>query len=146
MKSAAPSEAQIQQAIIKYLKIALPDHALIHATLAEGVRGGRQGMIDGARRKAMGQMAGMPDILIFAYGRGFCLEVKTKTGRLSPAQKHVHEILQRQGIPCAVVRSVDDADAFAASMGLLRSQEAKWGQADGLHTAEACPPEPSHNI
>lgn len=115
-------EADIQRVIVAYLRLSLAPDAIIHATLSEGVRGGRAGIIDGARRKAMGQLAGMPDILIFSGGRGYCLEVKTATGRLSPAQKLVHEILARQGIPCAVVRNIDEVDRFLASHGLLKSQ------------------------
>jgi len=116
------TKANTQRAILRFLQIALPGDALIHATLAEGNRGGRKGVVDGARRKAMGQLAGMPDLMIAVRGRVAFMEVKTPSGRVSPAQKSVHENLSAQGLPVAVVRSVDDADRFIAEQGLLRSQ------------------------
>lgn len=112
------TEAEIHKQIVFYLNTILPQDAIIHATLAEGVRGGKRGIIDGARRKAMGQRAGMPDILIFTGGQGYCLEVKSAKGRLSDAQKEVHRLLDAQGIPCAVVRSVEDAREVMREWGL----------------------------
>ena len=110
-----------------------------YATLAEGNRGSRKGVVDGARRKAMGQLAGMPDLMIAVRGRVAFMEVKTPSGRVSPAQKSVHENLSAQGLPVAVVRSVDDADRFIAEQGLLRSQLGNR-KGDGLSCTTATAP------
>ena len=53
------SEAQIQRAIVAYLRHVLPGAIVTHVP-NEGVRGGRAGYLDGARAKAMGQTAGFP--------------------------------------------------------------------------------------
>lgn len=60
------------------------------------------------------QRPGIPDLLCCKNGRAVWLEVKTKTGRVSPAQEEVmREITAIGGCRCAVVRSV--ADAIAAT-------------------------------
>ena len=53
------SEAQIQRAIVAYLRHVLPGAIVTHVP-NEGVRGGHAGYLDGARAKAMGQTAGFP--------------------------------------------------------------------------------------
>ena len=118
------SEAQIQRAIVAYLRHVLPGAIVTHVP-NEGVRGGHAGYLDGARAKAMGQTAGFPDILIlpFAHIGPAFLEVKTATGRTSTAQKIMHERLEVLGYRVAVVRSIDDARKALKSWGVW-TQEA----------------------
>ena len=59
---------------------------------------------------------GFPDIVGSFRGQAFCIEVKSETGRLSPAQKLVHEKLKMKGWPVAVCRSIQDAEAFLRSL------------------------------
>lgn len=46
-------EAPIQRAIVAYLRRVLPD-AITHHSANEGVRGGRDGYLDGAIKKSAG--------------------------------------------------------------------------------------------
>ena len=69
--------------------------------------GGHRSMREGMRFKAIGVVAGIPDLFIPA--RLLWLEVKTPTGRLSPAQVRIHSLLTAIGHRVAVVRSVDEA-------------------------------------
>ena len=115
-------EGPIHRAIVTYLRAVLPADAIVHHSAGEGVRGGKSGEIDGAKRKAMGQVAGFPDILIFTGGRGYCIEVKAEGGTLSEPQKMVRDILKGQGIPYAVCRSLDDARETISEWG-IRTRE-----------------------
>jgi hypothetical protein len=116
------SEADIQKAIVKTLRLGLP-----HGFLVVGVSNNPRSKIAGAIEKSMGMVAGLPDLAIygalvtdkgdpFAFA-GF-MEVKTATGRLSEAQRDVHDRLRDCGFHVAVVRSTDDALATARSWGL----------------------------
>ena len=116
------TEAEIQREIVFFLRAVLPRTAIVHATLAEGNRGKTVGMLDGMRRRAMGQQAGMPDLLIFAEGRVYGIEVKSQIGRLSDVQRSIHAIMISQGIPVAVVRSVEDARGAINEWGISREK------------------------
>ena len=59
---------------------------------------------------------GFPDIIGVFHGRAFAIEVKSPTGRLSPAQKLVHKKMEDKGWPVGVCRSVDEAASFIASL------------------------------
>jgi hypothetical protein len=61
------------------------------------------------RLAAMGLRAGASDILVILPGRVIFLEVKTPTGRQSPAQKVFQEIVESLGHEYRLVRSVDEA-------------------------------------
>jgi hypothetical protein len=53
-------------------------------------------------------------------GRFFAIELKTKTGRLSPEQMMWQMELERVGAAVAVVRSIEDLEAFFMEHGELR--------------------------
>lgn len=116
------TEDQIHKAIVAYLRAVLPsDHILMHAR-NEGNRGGRKGIIDGVRGKEMAVQPGWPDLLIYVDGQGYCIEVKRPGEYLRPLQKEMAHQLDRQGIPNAVCRSVDDARDTLALWG-IRTKE-----------------------
>ena len=109
------SEAQIHQAVLQYLLYQFP-RAVIHHSPNEGVRGGAVGILDGAKRKAMGMCAGFPDIEVLpdrSFGPMY-FEIKAADGRVSPAQRDVLDRLVNLGYHVAVVRSVDDAKRAVA--------------------------------
>lgn len=118
------TEQDIHKAIVAYLNAVLPPDAILTHAPNEGNRGGAKGARDGERRKAMGVLAGFPDLLLFVDGTGYCIEVKTPQGRLSPVQKRVRDILRGQGIAYEVARSVDDVRALLAEWG-VRTREAR---------------------
>lgn len=118
------SEQAIHIALVSYLRSVLPDgHLLVHAR-NEGNRGGKQGMMDGTRGKAMGVLPGWPDLLLYVGGEGYAIEVKRPGENLSPIQELVAEQLARQGIPHAVCRSIDDARHALASWGIKTKEKA----------------------
>lgn len=60
---------------------------------------------------------GGADLLGIDYrGRFVAIEVKTPTGRVSPEQRKFGELVEQRGGVYLVMRSVDDARAFLASL------------------------------
>ena len=59
-------------------------------------------------------------------GRWFCLEVKTPTGRVRPAQVQWGELVRRRGGYYAVVRSVPEA---LAALARAREEARQWVRA-----------------
>lgn len=104
----AGREDAIQRAIVAYLRAVLPPDCLVHHSANEGVRGGKAGVLDGVRKREMGQTAGFPDLVVVTYCGALFFEVKADGGRVTPAQRKVHERLRAMGYRAAVVRSVDD--------------------------------------
>ena len=111
-------EMSLQMDIVDMLKSKLKRDVLFTAFPAGG--GGR---VRGAKLKKAGLQAGWPDIQLVYQGRYFGLEVKTQTGRLSPAQLDLHKRLTSNGSSVAVVRSVDDALEIIVDWGLARKHK-----------------------
>ena len=104
MKSHDPSEDQIHVAVAEYLTLALPVEVWWSSIEHRNARNAREG----ANRKKRGVKAGVPDLLFCWRGNLYAIELKTRTGSLSPDQ-----ITQRSLIRCAdarwaLCRSLDD--------------------------------------
>lgn len=117
------SEAKIHSAILAYLEWVLPGALIHHSPNEIGLSG-----IDVARQiakaKANGTKSGWPDFEVVLPGRVIWLEVKTSIGRLSPAQKAIHERIAKMGHSVAVVRSIDDARAILAAWDVETAETA----------------------
>lgn len=102
------AEGPIHRSVTQYLRRSLPAGWLVtHA--ANKPRSAQQG----AREKAMGALAGWPDLQILGPGpagpSAWFMEVKAPGGKLSDAQREVSDRLVDAGFPVRVVRSVEDA-------------------------------------
>jgi hypothetical protein len=64
---------------------------------------------------------GAADLIGLYAGRFVAIEIKTPTGRLSPEQRTFQQLVERKGGIYVVLRSVDDARAWLAT---LRASEA----------------------
>jgi hypothetical protein len=64
--------------------------------------------IQGAIAKRMGLRPGRPDLTLNYQGRTYLIELKTKTGKLSPVQISYHQNLAAQGFPVDVIRSLSE--------------------------------------
>lgn len=98
----AASEAVIKKAILAYLK---------HCSILCWIQ--YNGAVwdaknRGYRRLSFGMRKGVSDILGIFNGKLLAIEVKSKTGRLSPYQKEFLEDVKRHGGIAFVARSVDD--------------------------------------
>lgn len=116
------SESATQRDIVRTLRIALP-----HGWIVQSTANKPRSMVQGAIEKAMGTIAGWPDLAVYGClitddhePRPFVgfLEVKTIKGRVSPLQRECHDRLREAGFNVAVVRSIDDALAAARAWGL----------------------------
>ena len=76
--------------------------------------GDRRGKTRQAILVGMGVHPGFADLIVLSEGRVLFLEVKSKTGSLSPTQMTFRDAVQAQGFAWALVRSVDDALAALA--------------------------------
>lgn len=114
MKRKQP-ERQLQKAVAEYLGRALPAGAFFSS-----IPGG-----EGRATRTPGYAAGLPDMLIIWDGRPFFLELKSKRGRVSPAQHETMLALIRNYAPTTTVRSLEDIEDFARINGIpLRAKVA----------------------
>ena len=111
-RSTSPTEHQIQAAFFQRLALSPYRDYPVFAIPNQAEGGGTtRAMIQGARRKAEGRRAGVPDICVaLAAGgwHGMYLETKTPTGALSAAQRQWLTALSDQGYAVAVRRSADE--------------------------------------
>ncbi len=97
-------EQDLQIAIADMLATGLPP-AVHFAHIPNAAKRGR---VEGAKFKAMGTRAGMPDLEIVHGGRVDYIEVKAGREKLSDAQTERHDALRRAGARVAVARSIQD--------------------------------------
>ena len=65
--------------------------------------------IDGARRKAMGMVAGVSDLIYLRDNLPpLCIEMKDETGRQSEAQANWQKVAESVGCEYVIVRSLDE--------------------------------------
>lgn len=81
--------------------------------------GGARSPIEGAIFKGQGVKPGVADLVFIWGGGSACMEVKTKDGRVSAAQIEFRARCDRRGIPYAVVRDIDEAQAAVHGWGLV---------------------------
>ena len=110
-------EADAQRAIVQTLGFVLPRGAIVHHSVNEVTSGDRPGKTRQAILVGMGVHSGFADLIVLSEGRVLFLEVKRKTGSLSPAQVGFRDTVQAQGFAWALVRSVDDALVALADHG-----------------------------
>lgn len=110
-KSTQPEQA-IQKSIVDALRklgitvVAIPNE-------------GKRTAHNGARMRAAGLTAGMPDlVLLLPESRCALLEVKTDKGKLSENQEAFRDLVLSLGVMWAVVRSIDDVLAKLEEWGV----------------------------
>lgn len=133
-------EAQLQGAVIAYLRAALPSRALAFAV----PNGGKRDEREAARLKWQGVLPGVPDLLVLLDGRAFGIELKAARGRLSEAQCEVADRFAENGCPWTCARSLDDVERFLRANDVpLRASVSGWtsfGEAARRVVARAASP------
>lgn len=108
-------ETILQKAVVKYFHLQYPNEMIINIR-NEGKRSKREC----GELKAMGMVAGMPDLFIpspahllngraWHIAHGLFIELKTPKGKISPAQQVVHERLRTSGYQVEVCRTLEEA-------------------------------------
>lgn len=70
--------------------------------------GGSRNSVEGMQLKASGVVAGIPDMILINNGRAYGFEIKTPTGKISPAQEQVHKTWMADGTPVFVIRTFEE--------------------------------------
>ena len=111
------TEAQLQNLVADYLRVALPDGSIFHHSPNEG----NHKIQYRVKQKRMGVRPGWPDLELFVSKTWWrpevrwspiFIEIKTKTGRLSANQKEVHRELRQAGCHVVTVKSVEEVETF----------------------------------
>lgn len=105
-------EERFQIAVCKYLRVALPSGAVVRS-IDHGVK-----MNESRRIKlhARGVRGGLPDMMIWWNGRHAQIELKVGTPQ-SAAQKDFQVLMEAQGFPYAICRSLEDVEAALRCWG-----------------------------
>lgn len=111
-------EADAQRPIVAFLRAVLPLGSIVHHSANEAAGGGEAARKRQAVLVGMGVHAGFSDLIVISGGRVLFLEVKSRTGRLTEAQERFRDDVVGQGLPWALVRSIEDATAALRDHGL----------------------------
>lgn len=110
-------EGPIHLACLHYLRTTLP-----HGWIVQHSANKPRNSVQGGREKAMGVIAGWPDLAIYGPGPDgpsvWFAEIKEPRGVVSPAQRVVHDRLMDAGLPVRIVRSVEDMRKAISDWGL----------------------------
>ena len=83
---------------------------------------GKRGFVNAAALKAMGMVAGVPDLVILKDGELFALELKAPGNGLTPSQRLVMDRMEHCGAQVAVANSVDQALVTLECLGIIKRQ------------------------
>ena len=111
------TEADLQRAVVRALRFALPRTAILHHCANEVTEAGPRGAKRQAILVGMGVHAGFADLMVLCEGRVLFLELKSPKGRLRPNQETFRDAVIAQGFGWALVRSLDDALGALADHG-----------------------------
>ena len=110
----ASTEFEIHKALVKHLRVrARPDVVWFHVPNAP------RNKIQGARLKAMGMLAGAPDLIFLHQGKAFALELKSKTGIRVRPSKFCSRWLAAGGNYC-LENSLDGALSCLEHWGIIK--------------------------
>ena len=98
-------EQNLQIACVRWFRMQYPNVLIHHSP-----NGGARSKVEGAIFKAMGTVAGFPDIIIpcAKYGyHGLFIEMKSPGGKMSDNQKQVSQKLISEGYCFAICESIE---------------------------------------
>lgn len=110
-------EGPIHRACIAFLEAVLPGSVVFHPANEVPLRGAAVKRAI-AKAKWNGTKPGYPDIICHHGGRTVLFEVKAEGNYLTKEQRSMRDALEAQGIPYAVVRSVDDVKEALDDWGI----------------------------
>lgn len=104
-KEALQTEGRIQSDCFQWFNNNFP---FLRGLMYHVPNGGTRNPIEANQFKAMGVVAGVPDLEFHFWRRTFFLECKTPTGIVSKEQKKIHQILDQHGFRVFVFRSLKE--------------------------------------
>lgn len=106
-------EQKLQQALVRFLSVALPPRSVMFAVPNEGKRS----KIGGANMRRAGLVSGVADLIILADGIAVALELKATTD-LTANQIEFRDKWQAACGRWAVIRTVEQAEDALRSFGI----------------------------
>jgi hypothetical protein len=113
------TEAQLHTQIVNWLRLALPEGAVLHHSPA-GI--GKLGWKGKNMMRTHGVLAGFPDLFILYRSKAIFIELKSKTGRVSAVQKICMNRLTLAGGVCHVCKSLGEVELFLEQLMPLRAK------------------------
>jgi hypothetical protein len=113
-----PSEDQIHFAVVSHLRTRAREDVVFWHTPNQGIRT----KAGAAKLKAMGLTPGVPDLVIYAEGQLYALELKTTKGRLSRAQDDMLKALRHAGAHAVAAFGLDSALQYLTAWGIFASK------------------------
>lgn len=107
-KPSRDEEHQIQVACVNWFRV---KHRKRAHNLFSVPNGGRRDAVTGAKLKAEGALAGVADLILLypnTQYHALLIEMKTRKGRQSDAQKEWQTKIEKDGYKYVVCRSLDD--------------------------------------
>lgn len=111
------AEFRLQCAVVQHLALAAAPGVLYFHPANGEARSKRTA----GRLKAMGVVAGIPDMVVIVDGRAHGLELKAMGGRQSPAQRLIEQAWTAAGGVYRVATGWDEAQAVLREWGALRA-------------------------
>jgi hypothetical protein len=109
------TEEEIHKAVIQNLIVrGLPGVFWFHPA-----NGGKRSIREAKTFKAIGVVAGVPDLILIKDGKAYGLELKAEKGRLSPAQRITQEAMHDAGAMISVSHGLDEALYALEFWGLI---------------------------
>ena len=117
MRHARPEDV-VQRSVIAHLKARGVANLLwFHVPM-----GGRRNRTEAAILKGLGAVAGIPDLIVIHDGKVFGLELKTESGKVSPAQREMIDRIRACGGFAEIAHGIDAAIATLENWQLLRGK------------------------
>ena len=131
-------EAQLQAAVVKFLRLALPEGALI-----SGIDHSTKSASEGERKKRMGIVRGLPDIAIWLNGRFYGIELKAGRNKATDDQERIGAQLVANGFQWGEFRTIEAIETWLRCMGVpLRATTMTAAEADARVAAKIAAPVP----
>ncbi len=115
-------EQALQKTVAQFLgtkkNLALPADAVWFHPF----NGGARSRVEAAIYTSLGVKPGVPDLIIIYRGRVVAIELKSEKGRLSPAQKAMHEQLMLAGATVYTATSLAQVEDFLRTLMPLRAR------------------------
>lgn len=115
------AEEQIQRSVFQHLRArGMPGVFAFHPA-----NGGKRTKAEAGIFKAIGVVAGTPDVIAIYRGAVHALELKALRGRVTPLQKAAMDALEQAGARVAVAYTLDEALITLEFWGLLRRDKGR---------------------
>jgi len=114
-------ERALQIHVVNYIRSAFPQVRIVAAV----PNGGSRNPVEGKNLKAMGVLAGFPDLVLYWIGGHGVIEMKRPgKGKVEPHQRAILDTLTSCGVHTAVCNSLPQVEQTLRNWGLIPTRPA----------------------